>query len=116
MMQSTNTTRTTVGGRAASLAAFAALLVVIASADAAMRVAPQGLRVATDGRPARTSLIGLGRMVEGLLACATVTDAGSRVSLVVAASHEPEPAQVAGTPAAAFGRHDLIDLPPPARA
>ncbi len=105
--------RTTVGGRAASLAAFAALLVVIASADAAMRVAPQGLRITTDGRPARTSLIGLGRMVEGLLACATVTDAGSRVSLVVAVSGDPELAQVTGPLTAVFGRHALIDLPPP---
>lgn len=81
-----------------------------------MRVAPQGLRITADGRPARTSLIGLGRMVEGLLACATVTDAGSRVSLVVAVSNDPEPAQVNGPLSAVFGRHALIDLPPPSLA
>lgn len=107
--------RTTIGGRAVSLAAVAALLVMLASADAAARASGPGLRDAVDGRStARTNVVGLGRLVEGLLACATVPDEG-----FVARAESPMPvicssAQVAGCPAALLGLPLLIDLPPPA--
>lgn len=116
MTHSANTMRTTVGGRAASLAALAALLVVLASADAAMRVSPQGFRVAAEGRPARTSVAGLSRMVEGLLACAAVPDAGQRLAPVPTAHFVPLSAQVSGPLPAMHGLHELLDLPPPAMA
>lgn len=117
MTHSANTMRTNVGGRAASLAALAALLVVLASADAAMRVSPQGFRVAAEGRPlARTSVAGLGRLVEGLLACATVPDEGRSLAPVEPARFVPKAAQVDGALPAAFGLHALTDLPPPAVA
>ncbi|MCW5755663.1 MAG: hypothetical protein KIT54_00320 [Phycisphaeraceae bacterium] len=115
MMQSANTARTFVGGRAVSLAALAALLVVLASADAAMRSTSPGVRVAFDGRPLpRASVVGLGRLVEGLLGCATFPDAG--VPVVSSARSHAEPATFAGTTAivAAFGLFLLLDLPPPA--
>lgn len=117
MTQIANTTRTNAGSRAASLAALAALLVVLASADAAMRVSQQGLRDALEGRPqARTSVVGLGRMVEGLLACAAVPDEGQCVAPVAAAEFVAEPGQVGWALPAAFGLHGLMDLPPPAVA
>jgi hypothetical protein len=117
MSQLANTTRTTAGSRAASLAALAALLVVLASADAAMRVSQQGVREAFEGRPlARTSVVGLGRMVEGLLACATVPDEGRCVAPVAGADFVAQPGQVGWALPAAFGLHGLMDLPPPAVA
>ncbi|UYV12127.1 MAG: hypothetical protein NCW75_12590 [Phycisphaera sp.] len=117
MTQTANTIRTNANSRAASLAALAALLVVLASADAAMRVSSQGVREAIEGRPqARTSVVGLGRMVEGLLACAAVPDEGRCVAPVPSADFVSEPGQVGWALPAAFGLHELMDLPPPAVA
>jgi hypothetical protein len=117
MTQTANTTRTNAGGRAVSLAALAALLVVLASADAAMRVSSQGVREAMDARPVtRTSVAGLGRIVEGLLACATVPDEGRCVAPVEPAGFESRPGQVCWALPSAFGLHALMDLPPPAAA
>ncbi|MFI4882620.1 MAG: hypothetical protein ACIAQU_08555 [Phycisphaerales bacterium JB064] len=117
MTSKSNTTRTNAGGRAVSLAALAALLVVLASADAAMRVSAQGVREVAEGRPqARTSVVGLGRLVEGLLACATVPDEGRCVAPVEPALLISRPGQVAWAPLAAFGLCELTDLPPPAQA
>jgi|GEM_PF-6821593 len=117
MTQIANTTRTTVSSRAASLAALAALLVVLASADAAMRVSSPGVREAIQGRPqTRLGVVGLGRMVEGLLACATVPDEGRCVAPVALAEFAIEPGQVGWALPAAFGLYGLMDLPPPALA
>lgn len=117
MIPTANTTRTTIGSRAASLAALAALLVVLASADAAMRVSSQGVREAFEGRPqARLGVVGLGRMVEGLLACATVPDEGRCVAPGACADFVVQPGQVGWALPAAFGLHGLMDLPPPALA
>lgn len=117
MTQSANTTRTSIGGRAVSLAALAALLVVLASADAAVRVTAQGVRESIDGRSqARTSVMGLGRLVEGLLACATVPDEGRRLAPVASAEFVTRPGQVCWALPAAFGLCAYTDLPPPALA
>lgn len=117
MTHVTNTTRTNAGNRSASLAALAALLVVLASADAAMRVSSQGVREAVDGRSqARTSVVGLGRLVEGLLACATVPDEGRCAAPMASGEFVSEPGQVVWALPVAFGLHGLTDLPPPAMA
>ncbi len=114
MTHTTNTTRTNAGGRAVSLAALAALLVVLASADAAMRVTSQGVREVVEGRPqVRTSVVGLGRLVEGLLACARVPDEGRCVAPMASARFVCEPGQVVWALPAAFGLHELMDMPPP---
>ena len=108
--------RTSAGGRAVSLAALAALLVVLSSADA-VRASSQGVREALQARPVhRASVVGLGRIVEGLLACASVPDEGQSVPPIEAASIVARPAQVAWAPAVAFGLAHLTDLPPPAVA
>lgn len=114
LMHSTNTIRTTIGARAVPLAALAALLVVLASADAAMRASAPGVREVLEGRTLpRTSVVGFGRLVEGLLACTTVPDAGVPVmpaARPTAPAHRPtwSPAIVA-----VFGLSHLLDLPPP---
>lgn len=114
MTHCTNTTRTSLGGRAVSLAALAALLLVMASADAAVRVTAQGVRESVDGRSqARASVMGLGRLVEGLLACATVPDEGRSVAPVALAEFVIRPGQVPWALPAAFGMLAYMDLPPP---
>lgn len=117
MTQAANTTRTNAGGRAVSLAALAALLVVLASADAAMRVTSPGGREAMECRPAtRTSVAGLGRIVEGLLACAALPDVGWREAPVEPTGFVCRPGQVRWALAPAFGLSAMLDLPPPAVA
>ena len=117
MHQQPNTTRTNVGGRAVSLAALAALLVVLASADAAMRAPTQGLREATDLlASSRSGSVGFGRLVEGLLACAAVPDQGFDAPPIEPAAFVSEPAQVPEALPTTFGLRLLTDLPPPSPA
>ena len=120
MTRSANATRTNTCARAVPLAALAALLVVLASADAAMRTPSLGARESIDSRSqARAGTLGFGRLVEGLLACATVPDQVEPVESVAPEPRttiEPVVAQLASAPRAAFGLCMLTDLPPPALA
>ncbi|MEO1277626.1 MAG: hypothetical protein AAFV77_01540 [Planctomycetota bacterium] len=119
MAKSANTIRTNPNARAISLAALAALLVVLASADAAMRTPTSGVRESVDSRShARAGTLGFGRLVEGLLACATVPEQDPVESVWPEpfTTIEPVAAQVASAPRAAFGLCMLTDLPPPALA
>ncbi|MGD1916563.1 MAG: hypothetical protein ACFCBV_10315 [Phycisphaerales bacterium] len=119
MSRIANTTRTSATARAVPLAALATLLVVLASADAAMRSPAPGARDSIDGRThARAGTLGLGRLVEGLLACATVPEQepDEPVAPEPRTTIEPVVSQVASAPRAGFGLCLLTDLPPPGLA
>ena len=67
-----------------------------------------------DGRlHARASSLGFGRLVEGLLACATVPDRGAVMQAETAAPVVAWPTEAPGTPAGVFGLAMMTDLPPP---
>lgn len=67
-----------------------------------------------DGRlHARASSLGFGRLVEGLLACATVPDEGAVAQAEASAVVIASPAEAPSIPAGVFGLATMTDLPPP---